>query len=311
MPILGKPAAAVAAGLVMLAVGPASASIASPRAPESPRAVDSPRAVAGGRVASAAATSEHYLDLKFDVTNLQGGLAVKYDPPGIVSDLGGTATASSGAMSTVYLTAITFVLGVSGRTPLDARVTSTLRVDSAVITGNATIPAGATVTVTNTDTGQKMDLHNGPFSLPTGRGAGRDQEVTFSPVVAPGKAITGAARPGQPVRLKEFTGSPAQVWKIPHPGRGSRTEIINKQTGLCLDAAHHAAGAKVITEICDGSKHQQWTERQRPNGSWRLSQGRSSPILQAAVSARTGHVRLEPLTSPRKLRNWLRRTRVG
>ena len=77
MPILGKPAAAVAAGLVMLAAGPASASIASPRAPESPRAlespraVDSPRAVAGGRVASAVATSEHYLDLKFDVTNLQ------------------------------------------------------------------------------------------------------------------------------------------------------------------------------------------------------------------------------------------------
>jgi hypothetical protein len=31
MPILGKPAAAVAAGLAMLAVGPASASIASPR----------------------------------------------------------------------------------------------------------------------------------------------------------------------------------------------------------------------------------------------------------------------------------------
>ena len=131
------------------------------------------------------------------------------------------------------------------------------------------------------------------------------------PAAAPGKAITGSALPGRPVRLKEFTGSPAQVWRIPHPDSGSLTEVIDKQTGLCLDAAHHAAGAKVITAICDGSKHQQWTERQRPNGSWRLSQGQSGPILQAAASARTSRVRLEPLTSPRKLRNWPRRTRVG
>ena len=49
MPILGKPAAAVAAGLVMLAVGPASASIAAPRAAKSPPAV------AGGTSASASA----------------------------------------------------------------------------------------------------------------------------------------------------------------------------------------------------------------------------------------------------------------
>ncbi len=305
MPILGKPAAAVAAGVMMLAVGPASASIASPSAAESPRAM------AGGRAASTGPASAVSVDLSFDVKNLQGSLAVRFNPAGIVSDEGGIAMASSGAMDAVYLGGLVFLLGASGRTPLDAQATNMLRADTAVITGDATVPAGATVTVTNSDTGQKLDLHSGPFSIPTGRGARRDQEVTFSPVVAPGKAITGAALPGRPVRLKEFTGSPAQVWRIPHPDSGSLTEIINKQTGLCLDAAHHAAGAKVITAICDGSKHQQWAERQRPNGSWRLSQGRSGPILQAAVSARTGHVRLEPLTSPRKLRNWLRRTRVG
>lgn len=299
MPNLGKSAAAVAAGLLILAVGPASASIASPRA------------VAGGRAASTAATSGAFVDLTFDVTNLQGSLSVRFNPAGIVSDDGGIAMARSGAMNAVYLGGLVFLLGVSGRTPLDAQATNMLRADAAVITGDATVPAGATVTVTNSDTGQKLDLHPGPFSIPTGRGTGREQEVTFSPVVAPGRAITGAALPGRPVKLKEFTGSPAQVWRIPHPDSGSLTEIINKQTGLCLDAAHHAAGAKVITAVCDGSEHQQWTERQRPDGSWRLSQGRSSPILQAAVSARAGHVRLEPLTSPRKPRNWLRRTRVG
>jgi hypothetical protein len=305
MPILGKPAAAVAAGLVMLAVGPASASIAAPRAAESPRAV------AGGTPASAPPTSGAFVDLSFDVKNLQGSLSVRFNPAGILSDDGGLAMARSGAMDAVYLGGLVFLLGVSSRTPLDAVATNMLRADAAVITGDAEVPAGATVTVTNSDTGQKLDLHTGPFSIPTGRGAGRDQEVTFSPVVAPGKAITGSALPGRPVKLKEFTGSPAQVWRVPHPDSGSLTEIINNQTGLCLDAAHHAAGAKVITTICDGSKHQQWAERQRPDGSWRLSQGRSSPILQAAVSARTGHVRLEPRTSPRKLRNWLRRTRVG
>ena len=304
MPILGKPAVAVAAGLVMLAVGPASASIAAPRAAESPPAV------AGGTSASAPPAAEASIDLTFDVKNLQGSLAVQFNAAGIRADEGGLVMARSGAM-TPSTTGLVFLLGVSGRTPLDALATSLLRADTAVITGDAEVPAGATVTVTNSDTGQKLDLHTGTFSIRTGRGAGRDQEVTFSPVLAPGKAVTGAALPGRPVRLKEFTGSPAQVWRIPHPDSGSLTEIINKQTGLCLGAAHHAAGAKVITTICDGSKHQQWAERQRPDGSWRLSQGRSSPILQAAVSAGTGHVRLEPRTSPRKLRNWLRRTRVG
>jgi hypothetical protein len=46
-----------------------------------------------------------------------------------------------------------------------------------------------------------------------------------------------AGERGRTAEDTEFTGSPAQAWKIPHPGSGSRTEIINKQTGLCLDAA--------------------------------------------------------------------------
>ena len=53
---------------------------------------------------------------------------------------------------------------------------------------------------------------------------------------APGKAMTGLAWPGRPVRLRRDTGSAAQVWQITDPGSRSRTEIINKRTGLCLDA---------------------------------------------------------------------------
>jgi hypothetical protein len=205
MPVFGKPSAAVAAGLVILAVGPASASMAAPRAAEILRAAP------GGKVATAPSATHGYVDLTFEV---------------------------DGAFST----------GVAGRP---------------------------------------------------------GHQAIFSPGVAPGQAMTGPAWPGGPVRLKRDTGSAAQVWEIAHPGSRARTEIINKRTGLCLDATRHAAGAQLITVICNGSKHQQWTERRQPNGTWRLSQGSSGPVLQAAAAG--AHVRLAPRTSPRKLRNWVRR----
>jgi hypothetical protein len=47
-------------------------------------------------------------------------------------------------------------------------------------------------------------------------------------------------------------------------------------------------------------------QRRQANGTWRLSQGSSGPVLQAA-SAGT-HVRLAPRTSPGQHRNWLRRS---
>jgi Ricin-type beta-trefoil lectin domain-like len=118
--------------------------------------------------------------------------------------------------------------------------------------------------------------------------------------------MTGPAEPGRPVRLQRDTGSAAQVWEITHPRNRSRTEIINKRTGLCLDAVRHAAGARLITVICTGSRHQQWTQRRPANGTWRLSQGSSGPVLQAA-SAGTS-VRLAPRTRPAIRRNWLRHT---
>lgn len=301
MPVFGKSSAvAVTAGLVILAVGPASASMAAPRAAEILRAAP------GGQVARAPSATHGYVDLTFEVKNLSDeGLLVKYNPAGVVADEGGIAIARSGVMTNVYLGGLVVALGVPSRTRLDATMTSMLRVDGAELTGTATVPAGATVTVTNDDTGQKLDLHSGPFSFATGVAGRPGHQAIFSPGVAPGKAMTGPAWPGRPVRLKRDTGSAAQVWEIAHPGSRARTEIINKRTGLCLDATRHAAGAQLITVICNASKHQQWTERRQPNGTWRLSQESSGPTLQAASAG--AHVRLAPRTSPGKLRNWVRR----
>jgi uncharacterized protein YdbL (DUF1318 family) len=306
MLVLGKPAAVVAAGLVILAVGPVSASIAAPRAAKPRRPAQAAHPAASGQEASAPSATGAYVDLTFEVKNLSDqGLLVKYNPAGVVSDLGGIAMARSGAMNAVYLGGLVVLLGVPARTRLDATATSMLRVDGAELTGTATVPAGATVTVTNGDTGQTIDLHSGPFSFATGLAGNRGHQVIFSPAVAPGEAITGPAEPGRPVRLQRDAGSAAQVWEITHPRNRSRTEIINKRTGLCLDAVRHAAGAKLITVICNGSRHQQWTQRRQANGTWRLSQGSSGPVLQAA-SAGT-RVRLAPRTSPGQHRNWLRR----
>src|ERR1700733_2975751 len=136
MPILGKPAGAAAAGLVMLAVGPATASIAAPRAAESPPAV------AGGTSASAPPAS---IDLTFDGKNRQSSLDGQFNPAGITTDDGDQPIPRSGTMDAVYLGGLVFLLGVSGRTPLDAVATNTLTADAAVITGDAEDPAGATV----------------------------------------------------------------------------------------------------------------------------------------------------------------------
>jgi hypothetical protein len=199
------------------------------------------------------------------------------------------------------------LVSVADRTPLNGIVTSMLRVGSAQVTGTATVPAGATVTATNEDTGQTMELRNGLFSFATSAGNGRSYERSFAPAARPGMAMTGPAWPGRPVRLDRSTGSAAQVWEVGQPGSGSHTEIINKRTGLCLSAARHTAGTELTTALCDGSKHQRWAERRRPDGSWRISQTRSGQVLQAAVSGRDRHVRLKPLGSPAKARSWLRR----
>jgi Ricin-type beta-trefoil lectin domain-like len=128
-------------------------------------------------------------------------------------------------------------------------------------------------------------------------------DVTFVPWLARDLAITTPATAGDPVELKPDTGAPGQVWTITTPGNPSdKTTIINKQTGLCLSADQHAAGANVIAATCDGSLGQQWVESKETNGSWRLTSfGLTSPILQASAGVGTDLVRLASTESADQL----------
>jgi hypothetical protein len=290
---------------MLLAVGPASASIASPPAAASPRP-------AAGDAPAATSAEVHF---EFTVKNLPAGsLLLLIYFSGVQQALGGQAQARAGGIGTVDLLANSIVLGGAGNTALDADVTSFLSVDAAAITGTATIPAGASVSVTNLTTHKTIGLTNGPFSIPTGVGTGvgapppGGKDVTFSPRLASGVDITGPASAGQPVELAPDSGSPAQVWTLTDPGDPSITQIINKQTGLCLDSTEHAAGAQLIAATCNGSKDQQWAESQETDGTWRLSDTLASPLLQAAVSIGTAGVVLEPVSGDSNLRDWIERS---
>ena len=77
---------------------------------------------------------------------------------------------TSGALSRAVFAGDSFVLGTAihtGRFSGDLR--QTLIVDSATLHGIAHFPAAGTVTLTNTDTGTRITLHDGErFSIPTG-----------------------------------------------------------------------------------------------------------------------------------------------
>jgi hypothetical protein len=70
--------------------------------------------------------------------------------------------------------------------------------------------------------------------------------VMFVPAnFAPDLAMTGPASAGQPVQLAAQTGSPAQLWEFTDPEfEQFPTQIVNQQTGLCLDAAGTTAGRR-------------------------------------------------------------------
>ncbi len=137
------------------------------------------------------------------------------------------------------------------------------------------------------------------LGAPQLRSSSSPVDVTFVPWLARDLAITAPAAAGDPVELEPDTGAPSQVWTITTPGNPSdKTTIVNKQTGLCLDAEQHMAGAKVIAATCNGSLGQQWVESGQANGSWRLTSfGLTSPILQASAGVGTDLVRLASLDS--------------
>jgi len=121
---------------------------------------------------AAQAASPTPLKLVYSVKNMPPGsiFSAQY-ASGVDSTLGGEAQAQSGALGTVALLSNGIVLAPTGSSPTSASVTEWLNVGSQPITGFASVPSGATATVTNETTNQKTTITQGPFSIPTGAGA--------------------------------------------------------------------------------------------------------------------------------------------
>jgi hypothetical protein len=142
-------------------------------------------------------------------------------------------------------------------------------------------------------------------SSTSGVGGPAGQDVTLVPFESRGEAITGPASAGQPVRLGPKDGLPDQVWTLTSPGNPSITQVISKQTGLCLDVARPDIGAEVIAAACDGSPTQQWAEAGVTNGSYRLlDEGPSHTSLVLTAAVGTAGLTLEPLTGG-ETQDWL------
>lgn len=78
------------------------------------------------------------------------------------------AQATSGGIGTVQFLANAIVLAPASNGPLNAEITDYLSVSSGPLTGTVTIPSTASVSLTNTNTHQTIQLANGRFSIPTG-----------------------------------------------------------------------------------------------------------------------------------------------
>jgi Ricin-type beta-trefoil lectin domain-like len=292
----------VAAAVMLLTVGSAGVGLAA-----------SNQSVASPAREKAAAASSFNTNLIITVTNLPSGklLLLNYGDS-VIQSLGGTAQATQGAISTVDLVQGSMLLFGSGTTPLSAAINVEVTVDESTVSGTATVPAGATVTVGNGN-GTTVPVTNGAFTLPVNEGVGKPspKNVIFSPSGAKDLAITAPAIAGKPVHLRPNTGAASQVWTITSPGNPSYpgTAIFNKQTGLCLDATSQQAKTQVTAAKCDGSAAQQWVESKQANGTWQLNAfNYTSPVLQAAATIGSSNVRLVSPSSKDVLRSWIERS---
>lgn len=263
--------------------------------------------------ADSPSAQEKLLTLKYVIKDMRAGsvLHVTYDS-GVDSGVGGDARALTGGIRAVHFENHAIVLSATGRAALGCELSGDLFVTGTTISGTADIPAGAIVTLTNSDTGQRIDLHSGRFTLPTGGvGVGApppgSTDVTFSPLVAPDQVITAPVSAGQPAELAARSDLPGQFWKLTNPGNPSVTQIINERTGLCLGAAAAVRGATVVAASCNGSKGQQWAEAGQTNGSWRLyNEAAPLPQLALTVSIGTADLMLEPVAgADSNLFDWL------
>ena len=132
--------------------------------------------------------------------------------------------------------------------------------------------------------------------------------MMFVPRLAPDLAMTGPASAGQPVQVTG-TGAQAQLWVLTNPDfEESATQIVNQQTGLCLDVAGTTPGARVITAVCSGSPTQLWVGPEQANGSYRfLNLNNPSARLVLTAAADTPDVVLARNSGADPRQEWLLR----
>jgi hypothetical protein len=157
-----KSAAATLAAVALLAGGSATAFAASPH---SVRGQSAPVTVQ----ANIAAADSQEIGFSFAVKNLPAGKVVQVAYGAGFQRSGDTKVSeTSGDFGTAQFSAGGFAL-LAGHSTLSAVILDGVIVTSAPFTGTATIPAGASVTVTNTTTQQVVTLSSGvAFSIPTG-----------------------------------------------------------------------------------------------------------------------------------------------
>lgn len=127
-------------------------------------------ALAAG-VAAASADSHSIIELRFKVTNMSPGttLAVYYNG-GVVALSADITRSYTGAVGSVsyFDGAILMSPSPTHPQPWSGDLEPFLVVDGASVTGVAHLPKGTSVTLTNVDTNQTIDVRDGPFSIPTG-----------------------------------------------------------------------------------------------------------------------------------------------
>jgi hypothetical protein len=120
-------------------------------------------------VTGALAAPPGLVGLKYRIKDMPAGseLRIGYGPS-VTQSSEGTAIAHNGGISTVEFLNHSLLLFASRPAALDATVVQLVFVDEATVTGDAHLPKGASVTLTNLRTQKTIDLHDGKFSIPSG-----------------------------------------------------------------------------------------------------------------------------------------------
>ena len=236
-----KSVAATAAAVALLAGGPATAFAASPQA------VPGQRAPVAVRTNSPAADSQE-IGFSFTIKNLPAGKVVQVAYGAGFQRSGDTKVQeTSGDFGTAQFSSGGFAL-LAGHSALSAVILDGVVVTSAPFTGTATIPAGASVTVTNTTTQQVVTLSSGvAFSIPTGvTGVGAPPPPVTTTVTCHGTALFCLAR----IPIGRGASSGTITVSLPAAFLRLKAQIAPRHAKWTLTGRHYEqAGRKYVATL--------------------------------------------------------------